>query len=84
MKPHQVISLLDVPGAANTLALADHDDHIHVGWTPRPGQVRGGSTLLGGGLRGSDWDRLMARLNVIENPLVAQAPSGSALPPAGR
>jgi Transglycosylase SLT domain len=34
MKPHQIISLMTLQGADNTLALADHDDHIHVGWQP--------------------------------------------------
>jgi hypothetical protein len=34
MKPHQIISLMTFQGADNTLALADHDDHIHVGWQP--------------------------------------------------
>jgi hypothetical protein len=35
MKPDQIISLMKYEGAANTLALADHDDHIHVGFKPR-------------------------------------------------
>ena len=34
MKPHQIISLMTFSGADNTLALGDHDDHIHVGWRP--------------------------------------------------
>ena len=34
MKPHQIISLMTFPGTDNTLALADHDDHIHVGFRP--------------------------------------------------
>src|SRR5438067_1364587 len=32
--PHQIISLMRYPGAANTLAMADHWDHIHVGYRP--------------------------------------------------
>jgi len=83
MKPHQIISLLSVPGTDNTLALPDHADHIHVGWAPQPGaRAKGDTTAIGGALRGSDWDRLMARLNVIENPFVSAAPSASALPAA--
>jgi len=81
MKPHQIISLLSVPGTDNTLALPDHADHIHVGWSPQPGtEGRRDATTVGGGLRSADWDRLMARLNVIENPLVSATPSASALP----
>ena len=34
MKPDQIISLMTFEGADNTLALADHYDHIHVGWKP--------------------------------------------------
>ena len=34
MKPHQIISLMKYPNADNTLALADHYDHIHVGFAP--------------------------------------------------
>jgi murein DD-endopeptidase MepM/ murein hydrolase activator NlpD len=80
MKPHQIISLLSVPGTDNTLALPDHADHIHVGWTARPRTTGKDAATIGGALRGSDWNRLMARLNVIENPLVSATPSDSALP----
>jgi hypothetical protein len=34
MRPHQIISLMTFAQAANTLALPDHDDHIHVGFRP--------------------------------------------------
>ena len=34
MKPHQIISLLQVPGADNAIAMSDHADHIHVGFRP--------------------------------------------------
>jgi hypothetical protein len=34
MAPHQIISLMTFAGAGNTLALSDHDDHIHVGFRP--------------------------------------------------
>ena len=40
MKPHQIISLMTFPGTDNTLALADHDDHIHVGFRPLYGANR--------------------------------------------
>jgi hypothetical protein len=33
-RPHQIISLMTFRGAANTLALADHYNHIHVGFRP--------------------------------------------------
>ena len=53
-----------IDGAPNTLALADHADHIHVGW--RPGAVSG---LVP---EPADWARLSDRLSEIENPRPAQ------------
>jgi membrane-bound lytic murein transglycosylase B len=32
--PHQIISLMQYPGAPNTLAMAEHWNHIHVGFHP--------------------------------------------------
>ena len=49
MKPHQIISLMTYKDADNTLALADHADHIHVGF--RPG-VRAGHPGGQGARRG--------------------------------
>jgi hypothetical protein len=37
--PHQIISLMQYPEAANTLALPDHWNHIHVGFHPVPGML---------------------------------------------
>ena len=41
MQPHQIISLMDYFGAANTFAMADHDDHVHVGYQPIAGPGSG-------------------------------------------
>src|SRR5205823_4473543 len=38
MRPHQIISLLDLGG--NTVALPDHYNHIHVGFRPMPGDLK--------------------------------------------
>ena len=35
MKPAQIITLMKYDGADNTLAMGDHDDHIHVGFQPQ-------------------------------------------------
>jgi membrane-bound lytic murein transglycosylase B len=32
--PHQIISLMQYPGAANTLAMPEHWNHIHIGFRP--------------------------------------------------
>jgi soluble lytic murein transglycosylase-like protein len=37
--PHQIISLMQYPGAPNTLAMPEHWDHIHVGFRPTAGEV---------------------------------------------
>jgi Transglycosylase SLT domain len=37
--PHQIISLMKYPEAANTLALPEHWNHIHVGFRPQPGTL---------------------------------------------
>jgi soluble lytic murein transglycosylase-like protein len=37
--PHQIISLMQYPGASNTLAMPEHWDHIHVGFHATAGQL---------------------------------------------
>jgi hypothetical protein len=34
--PHQIVSLMQYPGQANTLASSDHWDHIHIGFRAIP------------------------------------------------
>jgi hypothetical protein len=75
MKPHQIISLMTFPGTDNTLALADHDDHIHVGFRPLFGANPKLGSQLSAVLQPGQWAKLMARLGKIENPTVATAPS---------
>jgi hypothetical protein len=62
MQPHQIISLMAFDGAGNILAMADHGDHIHIGFRP--------SGDAGGRLRPEQWSELSARLESIENPTV--------------
>ena len=69
MKPHQIISLMTFEGSDNTLALPDHDDHIHVGFHPLYGSPAGrmeGETY--GSLAPKQWTLLLRRLATIENP----------------
>jgi hypothetical protein len=65
MVPHQVISLLSIGGP--TMAMADHADHIHVGFRPA-GEAwgRAGYSVL----KPSQWPALMSRLNSLANPIV--------------
>jgi hypothetical protein len=78
VQPHQIISLLDF--GQNTLAMADHADHIHVGFHP----LFGANTKLGrqtqSVLKPGQWDTLVQRLGQIQNPNVPTAPSKYSLP----
>ena len=61
MKPHQIISLMTFDGVDNTVAMADHDDHIHVGFQPR--YAAHASVIVPG-----QWIRLIERLGVDRQP----------------
>ncbi len=76
MKPAQIITLMSYPGTDNTLALPDHDDHIHVGWQPLSGSA---ARRFDSVLKPGQWSRLIERLNTLENPEVSLEPSKYAL-----
>ena len=79
MKPHQVISLMEFEGADNTLSMADHADHIHVGFQPQYGANSQLAKQLNAVLSPGQWTRLIERIGKIENPTVSRAPSDAAL-----
>jgi hypothetical protein len=83
MKPNQIISLMTYPGTDNTLAMGDHDDHIHVGFPRDPG-AGGGNARLGAQvaavLKPAQWDELVSRLAEIDNPTVRRGVSQAATP----
>jgi Transglycosylase SLT domain len=66
--PAQIISLHELGGA--TFAMADHHDHIHVGFSPRTRLI----------FRPGQWSNLLERLRRIDNPVVPVKPSQFALP----
>ena len=68
MQPHQIISLLELGGP--TMAMADHNDHIHVGF-------RASTTMV---FKPGQWSNLLDRLRHIENPVVPVKPSEFSLP----
>ena len=78
VSPAQIISLNDF--GANTLAMADHASHIHVGFRP----LFGANSKLGrqtlAVLQPGQWDDLLTRLRQIDNPHVSTKPSRYALP----
>ncbi|HTZ87329.1 MAG TPA: lytic murein transglycosylase [Solirubrobacteraceae bacterium] len=78
MKPHQIISLMSYPGTDNTLAKADHYNHIHVGFRPFAQASVAGS--LTSSITPGQWIKLIARLGEIPDPSVASGPSAAAIP----
>jgi hypothetical protein len=74
-KPHQIITLMQFPGTNNTLAMAGHADHIHVGWRPLSGANTGGGGRVGASLRPKQWGRLIDRLDRIKSPALSTLPS---------
>jgi murein DD-endopeptidase MepM/ murein hydrolase activator NlpD len=80
MKPHQIISLMTYPGTDNTLALGDHADHIHVGFSPEYAAGSPAAKELASVLKPSQWVKLIDRLGQIDNPAVARKPSKYAVP----
>ena len=78
MAPHQIISLLEMGGA--TLAMADHNDHVHVGFQPMFGANKKLGKQALAVLEPGQWSNLISRLGEIENPVVPTKPSKYALP----
>jgi murein DD-endopeptidase MepM/ murein hydrolase activator NlpD len=78
MAPHQIISLMEMGGP--TFAMADHDDHIHVGFQELYGQSVDGQPLNESMLAPGQWDKLLDRISELDEPTVATKPSKFALP----
>jgi hypothetical protein len=77
MAPAQIISLMRYEDASNTLALGDHADHVHVGFTPAAGSKE--ARRLAAVLEPDQWIKLIDRLSEIDNPTVATEPSRDAV-----
>jgi murein DD-endopeptidase MepM/ murein hydrolase activator NlpD len=77
MQPHQIISLMTMGGP--TFAMADHADHIHVGYYPR-GQAAKAGKHFRQLLKPNQWRRLIGRIAQIDNPSVPTRPSRFAIP----
>jgi hypothetical protein len=77
MRPAQIITLMEFGGP--TFAMGDHDDHIHLGYTPLYGAGKPFDQLAQI-LKPEQWERLIGRLGEIENPTVRAKPSEASLP----
>jgi murein DD-endopeptidase MepM/ murein hydrolase activator NlpD len=79
MKPAQIISLMTYDGTDNTLALPDHNDHIHVGYRPQFDSTTKAGKIAESVLKPSQWVKLIDRLGQIDNPTVQVKPSKYAI-----
>jgi hypothetical protein len=79
MHPHQVISLEDLPGGTS-FAMADHYDHVHIGYYPVATEATPLESEFSTLLKPDQWQRLIGRLGEIENPEVPIGPSKYSLP----
>ena len=75
MQPHQIISLMTFEDAENTFAMADHADHIHVGFRPLYGVNAKTARQVDAILKPEQWIKLIDRLDEIDNPTVPRKPS---------
>ena len=82
MQPHQIISLMELGGP--TFAMADHADHIHVGFAPLYGPGEDAQSLSGGLLAPGQWDKLLERIGQLDEPTVPTKPSKYSLPVKGK
>jgi transglycosylase-like protein with SLT domain/peptidase M23-like protein len=75
LQPHQIISLMTYEGATNTYAMADHADHVHVGFRPLYGANTKLGRKLAAVLKPSQWIKLIDRISAIDNPTVLVRPT---------
>jgi hypothetical protein len=76
LEPHQIISMFDIGGA--TMAMADHNDHIHIGFHSG-GKINKKGKLRGQRISRKTWLRLFDHLGKIKNPDVPTRPSAYAI-----
>jgi murein DD-endopeptidase MepM/ murein hydrolase activator NlpD len=72
----QIISLIDL--GAPTVVMADHADHIHVGFRPLFGSNERLGRQTMAVLKPGQWHDLIAQLRRIDNPVVRTKPSRDA------
>ena len=82
MRPAQIISLMEMGGP--TFAMADHDDHIHVGYSPDADSTGPGGVTPSSMLKPAQWDKLLDRIGQLDQPTVPVKPSKFSLPTKGK
>jgi hypothetical protein len=77
MEPAQIISLMEMGGP--TFAMADHNDHIHVGYQPLYDAQEQNKQFVQL-LKPDQWKRLIGRIAEIDNPEIPTGPAKYSLP----
>ena len=91
--PHQIISLMQYPGAANTVAMPEHWNHIHVGFRPTAAEAalsaKAASAAAAGkapspvivpsALSTTQWNQLVTRIGALPTPKVRLKRSSAAI-----
>jgi hypothetical protein len=75
LKPDEIVSTMSYKGQDNTLSLPDHGNRIQVAFTPLFGANKKLSTEIADALKPAQWDKLIARIGQITEPVVPIAPS---------
>lgn len=75
MAADQIITLMALGGS--TFAMADHDDHIHLGFSP-PYSNDAQLARLSQVLKPEQWERLIQRIGEIDNPKITSGAKAEA------
>lgn len=75
MAADQIITLMSLGGS--TFAMADHDDHIHLGFSP-PYANDAQLARLAQVLKPEQWERLIDRISEIDNPKITSGSKAKA------
>jgi Transglycosylase SLT domain len=78
MVPDEVISLMSFGGPS--FAMSDHHDHVHIGYRPTSGPSSSLDKQFVQLLKPDQWERLISRIDEIDNPTVPTKPSKYSLP----
>ncbi|GAC1438578.1 MAG: hypothetical protein NVSMB51_14710 [Solirubrobacteraceae bacterium] len=79
-KPQRIVSLMQYPGTDNTVAMPDHADRIHIGFSPPYDPSSKFGRQIAAALKPKQWSALVSRLRQIKSPTVSANPSPQAIP----
>ena len=80
MQPSEIVSLMSYPRTNDTLALADHYNHIEIEFGRTYSTRADLSGAFSSPITPGEWIKLIARLGEIPDPTVASRPSAASIP----